>query len=329
MRPAVFCLWLIPMALFAQPDEEMVTRVYRFSPPRWTSVAAIQSQNVASSDPFEDPFASRAEPDVPWARKTATDEDTRMFFTKTFGLEFPEGSWIHASMQGRLRVVMHNTLRQHARFRLMLMEMGELPMNIRIHTRLVAFDREALDDEEREKGRALEDAELHALWQEGRGETWVRQSVTVHSGVEAVLELGDEIRYPSRMVLTTNAPQRVVYRDFKTRRDGSTLNVTATGSPLDGEIRVRLSPETARHEGKNPDHAADLQPLTPIFESHQLETVLTVSTGVARVVSRTTMVSEGAREGGKEAVLFLVADLVKADGTRMKPADLRAFAPEE
>ena len=329
MRAGLFVSLCFFLGLSVRAETEMVTRVYRFPPPRWTTVTASLGPPGGSNDPFADPFGAtrRPEPDVPWARKTATEDDTRAFFAKIFGIEFPEGSWIKATMRGELVVVMHNTPRQHARFRLMMYEIGEMPLNVRIHARLVAFDRNELDRREREKGGVLDDDALHALWRQGQGETLSRQSVITLSGVLAVLELGEEIVYPTRMAVSTNAAERaagpVTYGDFETRLHGAKLGVTARAAPLDGEIRLTLSSNLTKLKGKNPDHDPALQPLTPIFASHKLSTKVTVVPGETRVVSQSTE-----NEGDKLMVLFLAAEMLNADGTRLEPLDPAVFAPE-
>ncbi len=322
MKPFLLTLCLLlhtVQILSAQQPQEMITKVYHLHTSRWSLVSRSMNQ---SGDPFGgDPFGGAPQPDLPWAKSTNTQQDIQTWFSRIVGLNFPEGSWIRViETLGAYTIVMHNTPSEHAKMRLAVPQ----AVNVSIHLREVSFETALIEQEERKQGGHLSDEQLFTLWKRGNGTTLSRQSTTTQNGVNAIIEMGDEIIFPTQMQVSTNAVSQVEYGKFETRDTGTVLNVTPTVNWYGNEIDLVLLPETVKLKGPNPDHPKALQPTTPIFSAHHLTTSVKVKHGVVKVISQTTDTASDTHR-----VFFVTAEVVDANGKRVPPLEASIFTPEE
>ncbi len=302
MKTFLISLILFGSVLQAQeaiPDkEEMVTRQYYLQIHRWTQITQTQNQASASSN-------------LPWARKEADPEAMKAFFTENFRIEFPEGSWIRNHKSGSSWVItMHNTLINQERLRYTMLRSGAIPLNVNLTLRLVAFHAEQIDHLERKSPTGLSDQALLDLWRNGEGKTLSSQSLKTVHGVNAIIEMIDEIIYPAETRIRIEDEIKTEYTEFETRSTGNILNVTPTTTPDFKAINLVILPEFTTYKGLNPDMDDKIKAFSPIFQSLNTTTSLVVPQQGTRVIGQTT-----SKDGTQQFVLFISAEIQEADGT--------------
>jgi hypothetical protein len=143
----IFASLFLPLeAQEAAPDKErMVTRQYFLESPRWVTITQNTHGDPFGNDPGD-------EPELPWSRKTSNPGDMQRFFSKNYGIGFPEGSWIrYQSIGYKIVITLHNTILNHDRMRYALMVTGAITVNVHLNLRLVAFDAAEIDAMERQQ----------------------------------------------------------------------------------------------------------------------------------------------------------------------------------
>jgi hypothetical protein len=310
----LFCIQIFgqePTADKTSVAEEMYTKTYSLPIAHWETLTQLIG-GPKTKNPYQ-----QVDSNLPWAQQTTTEKDVELFFSQTFGVTFPEGSWLK---QFGGSIIMHNTPQNHNRLLYMLALSGQIQNNIDITLRVVSFDSARIEDLERKSEKGLQDQDLFSLWKQGEGKTASLQTVSTMNGVNAIIEMVDEIIYPTSMTVNSNTVGQVIYGEFETRSAGMILNVTPILLPGSDQINLVFLPEIAELRSENKPEDKALAPLTPTFRSLNMTTSQTLKLGSTRVIGRTL-----SNDGSKEIVFFIRVTQKNPDGTLFTPPDPSVF----
>lgn len=294
MKRYIPLLAFFPCLLMAQDVPEMVTRTYQ-----------LERSFILTKNAHESPgcFCNAHLEKVEITNRGVLQPELLHDISWETGVTFPEGSWLRQQSAGWLE--MHNTERNHERFRWGLIMQHLLPAQIHFTFRILQFENKEIDRLDRKHPAGIPDGEIVALWQDGKGETIFRQEAKLINGVNTILETVDEVIYPTEYNITEDSfldqdTFKPEYGGFETRNTGTILNVTATFS-ANGTLNLVLLPENVEQldlSKKIPEH---LTPLVPVFRSMNLTSSMMIQNGSTLVAAQSSSLD------GKHQLYFLVS----------------------